>query len=86
MSNAQKVADYLAERPEITKVIHPSQQSGVKRQRPKISRRQLWRVGRFRAEGRLQAGRRSIDALELLYHVANIVVVESLNVLLRKMA
>ena len=63
----------LAERPEVTKVIHPSQQSGVSRQRAeKYLGGSFGGLVGFELKGGLQAGRRFIDALELLYHVANI--------------
>ena len=73
VSNAQKVADYLAKRPEVTTVIHPSQQSGVNRQRAeKYLGGSFGGLVGFELKGGIQAGRRFIDALELLYHVANI--------------
>jgi len=73
VSNAQKVADYLAKRPEVTTVIHPSRQSGINRQRAeKYLGGSFGGLVGFELKGGLQAGRRFIDALELLYHVANI--------------
>ena len=72
-ANAQAVADFLEQRPEVVKVIHPSKQHGVARER---AERYLGGgfgglVG-FELSGGLEAGRRFIDSLKLLYHVANI--------------
>ena len=72
-ANAQAVADFLEQRPEVVKVIHPSKQHGVARER---AERYLGGgfgglVG-FELSGGLGAGRRFIDSLKLLYHVANI--------------
>jgi O-acetylhomoserine (thiol)-lyase len=71
--NTQKVVDYLKQRTGVTKVIHPSLQSGVQRER---ADRYLpggfgGLVG-FELTGGRDAGRRFIDALKLFYHVANI--------------
>ena len=70
--NANAVADWLAKRPEMTKVIHPSQQNGETRAAPtNISRAAMarWSASNWRAAG---GGRAFIDALKLFYHVANI--------------
>jgi len=73
VQNAQKVADFLAKRPEVTKVIHPSQQSGVARERAeKYLQGKFGGLVGFELAGGREAGRKFIDALELLYHVANI--------------
>jgi len=71
--NAQAVADHLARRPEVVRVIHPSVQTGILRER---AERYLPNgfgglVG-FELKGGRDAGRRFIDALQLFYHVANI--------------
>jgi O-acetylhomoserine (thiol)-lyase len=71
--NAAAVVAWLASRKGVTRVIHPSRQTGVQRQR---SERYL-RGGEggllgFELEGGREAGRRFIDALKLFYHVANI--------------
>ena len=73
VANAQKVADWLAKRPEVTKVIHPSQQTGGARARADTYLKGGYGglVGFELSAGR-EAGRRFIDALELFYHVANI--------------
>lgn len=81
VENAQKVAEFLAKRPEIAKVIHPSQQSGLDRERAEkyLSGSFGGLVG-FELKGGLQAGRKFIEALELFYHVANIGDVRSLAI------
>ena len=73
VKNAQAVADFLAKRPEIAKVIHPSQQTGETRRRADTYLKGGYGglVGFELAAGR-EAGRRFIDSLKLLYHVANI--------------
>ena len=71
--NAAKVADWLSKRPEVTKVIHPTQATGVARERAeKYLKRGFGGLLGFELAGGREAGRRFIDALELLYHVANI--------------
>lgn len=72
-SNAQKVADFLASRPEVSRVIYPGLQSGSARERADkyLNGGYGGLVGFELAAGR-EAGRRFIDALELHYHVANI--------------
>jgi O-acetylhomoserine (thiol)-lyase len=71
--NAQAVADFLAARPEVVKVIHPSQQQGQLRERADkyLSGGYGGLVG-FELSGGREAGRRFIDGLKLFYHVANI--------------
>ncbi|MCM2452618.1 O-acetylhomoserine aminocarboxypropyltransferase/cysteine synthase family protein [Agrobacterium vitis] len=73
VKNAAAVAEYLAKRPEIAKVIHPSPQSGVWRERADTYLKGGYGglVG-FELKDGLDAGRQFIDGLELLYHVANI--------------
>ncbi|MCF1472335.1 MULTISPECIES: PLP-dependent transferase [Rhizobium/Agrobacterium group] len=73
VKNAAAVAEYLAKRPEIAKVIYPSQQSGVWRERADTYLKGGYGglVG-FELKDGLDAGRQFIDGLELLYHVANI--------------
>lgn len=73
VQNAQKVADFLARRSEVTKVIHPSQQEGEARRRAdKYLKGGYGALLGFELKGGLEAGRRFIDALEMFYHVANI--------------
>jgi O-acetylhomoserine (thiol)-lyase len=71
--NATAVANWLAKRPEVVKVIHPSQQTGPERQRADTYLKGGYGglVG-FELAGGREAGRRFIDALQLFYHVANI--------------
>jgi len=71
--NAQAVVDFLLKRKEVKRIIHPSQQKGVHRQRAD------WYLGDqfgglvgFELAGGKEAGRKFIDALQLHYHVANI--------------
>jgi O-acetylhomoserine (thiol)-lyase len=73
VENANAVAAFLAKRPEVVKVIHPSQQSGAARQRADkyLGGKYGGLVGFELAAGR-EAGRRFIDGLQLFYHVANI--------------
>jgi len=72
-SNAQAVADFLAKRAEVTKVIFPGQQSGETRARAdKYLKGGYGALVGFELAGGASAGRAFIDALKLLYHVANI--------------
>jgi O-acetylhomoserine (thiol)-lyase len=72
-ANTSAVAAWLAKRPEVVKVIHPSTQTGVaaERARKYLPNGQGGLVG-FELSGGREAGRRFIDALQLFYHVANI--------------
>jgi O-acetylhomoserine (thiol)-lyase len=71
--NADKVAAWLAKRPEVVKVIHPSQQKGWQRERAqKYLKGGFGGLVGFELAGGRDAGRRFIDALQLFYHVANI--------------
>jgi O-acetylhomoserine (thiol)-lyase len=71
--NAEAVAQWLAKRPEVIKVIYPSLQSGKALERAKkyLKGGYSGLVG-FELAGGKEAGRRFIDALQLFYHVANI--------------
>ena len=73
VQNAQAVADFLARRSEVVRVIHPSKQSGEARERADkyLGGKYGGLVG-FELAGGREAGRRLIDALKLFYHVANI--------------
>ena len=72
--NAQMVADYLADHPQVTRVIHPAHHDDAEQTR----RAQTYLTGGmgglvgFELKGGKDAGRRFIDALEMFYHVANI--------------
>ena len=70
---ARVVADWLAARPEVARVIYPSHMTG---RDAELARRYLpdgqgGLVG-FELRGGRAAGQRFIDALKLFYHVANI--------------
>jgi O-acetylhomoserine (thiol)-lyase len=71
--NADRVAEWLAGRPEVTRVIHPSRFTGEQKRRADtyLSGGLGGLVG-FELAGGRDAGRRFIDALQLVYHVANI--------------
>ncbi len=72
-ANAAKVAGWLAQHPKVTTVIYPGEQSGEARRRADTYLKGGYGglVG-FELKGGMEAGRRFIDALKLLYHVANI--------------
>jgi O-acetylhomoserine (thiol)-lyase len=71
--NALAVANYLAKRKGVTKVIHPSQQTGEQERRAEkyLSGGYGGLLG-FELAGGVEGGRKFIDSLKLLYHVANI--------------
>lgn len=71
--NALAVATYLAKRKGVTKVIHPSQQTGEQERRAeKYLKGGYGGLLGFELAGGVEAGRKFIDNLKLLYHVANI--------------
>ncbi len=71
--NTQAVTDFLRKRPEITRVIHPSVQTGVNRERAqRYLKGGLGGLVGFELAGGKDAGRRFIDELQMFYHVANI--------------
>jgi O-acetylhomoserine (thiol)-lyase len=71
--NTSAVASWLAKHPAVTRVIHPSRQTGEQRARAEryLKGGEGGLVG-FELAGGRDAGRRFIDALKLFYHVANI--------------
>ncbi|MCS6855844.1 MAG: PLP-dependent transferase, partial [Elioraea sp.] len=71
--NALKVAQYLASHKAVTKVIHPSLFEGEQKRRADAYLKGGYGslIG-FELAGGIEAGRRFIDNLKLLYHVANI--------------
>ena len=72
-SNAQAVVDFLLARPEIARVIHPSQQTGVNAARAaRYMRGGHGGLVGVELAGGADAGRRFIDALQMVLHVANI--------------
>ena len=72
-ANAQAVVKFLGTQPKITKVIYPTLTSGETRRRADAYMKGGYGglVG-FELKGGRDAGRRFIDALKMLYHVANI--------------
>jgi len=71
--NTQAVVDYLVKHPAVTRVIHPSQQTGEFARRAKTYLKGgLGGLLGFELKGGKEAGRRFIDSLKLFYHVANI--------------
>ena len=71
--NALSVATFLAGRKDVSRVIHPSQHTGVAAERVAkyLPHGQGGLMG-FELAGGSDAGRRFIDALKMIYHVANI--------------
>jgi O-acetylhomoserine (thiol)-lyase len=71
--NARAVADFLAERKEVARVIHPAHHKGVAAERTAkyLPHGQGGLLG-FEIAGGIEAGRRFINALQMFYHVANI--------------
>ncbi|WP_299328817.1 PLP-dependent transferase [Parasphingopyxis sp.] len=71
--NTQAVADWLTGRAGVTRVIHPSLLEGGQKARAEaVLTGGLGGLLGFELEGGIDAGKAFIDALELLYHVANI--------------
>lgn len=71
--NAQKVAEWLSKRPEITSVNYPTLQTGQQRANAeKYLRRGFGALLGFELAAGREAGARFIDALKLFYHAANI--------------
>ncbi len=80
-ASTRVIADWLAERSEVAKVIHPAHMTG---RDAELSARYLpdgqgGLLG-FELHGGVTTGRRFIDALKLFYHVANIGDVRSLAI------
>ena len=72
-ANATAVAAWLKGRKGVSRVIHPSQQSGEARARAdRVMKGGYGGLVGFELEGGVDAGRKFIDSLKLLYHVANI--------------
>jgi O-acetylhomoserine (thiol)-lyase len=73
IENANRVVAYLSKHRDVTRVIHPSVQSGAARARAdKYLHGKYGALVGFELTGGRDAGRRFIDGLELFYHVANI--------------
>ena len=72
-SNAEKVAAFLESHDAVERVIYPSVQEGVAKERAeKYLTGGNGALMGFELKGGLEAGKKFIDSLELLYHVANI--------------
>jgi O-acetylhomoserine (thiol)-lyase len=71
--NAIKVADYLKKHPKVTRTFFPGHMEGeAKRRAETYLQRGYGALVGFEIKGGMEAGKRFIDALRLLYHVANI--------------
>ena len=72
-ANAAKVAEYLNKHDEVTRVIFPGVQEGEEKARADkyLSGGYSGLLG-FELKGGAEAGRKFIDALQMIYHVANI--------------
>jgi O-acetylhomoserine (thiol)-lyase len=71
--NADAVARHLARHAKITRVIHPSLMTGeMKRRADAVLSRGYGGLLGFELKGGMEAGRKFIDGLQMLYHVANI--------------
>jgi len=72
-ANAEKVAKFLESHDAVERVIYPSVQEGVAKERAeKYLNGGNGALMGFELKGGLEAGKKFIDSLELLYHVANI--------------
>ena len=72
-ANAEKVAAFLESHDAVERVIYPSVQEGVAKERAeKYLNGGNGALMGFELKGGLEAGKKFIDSLELLYHVANI--------------
>jgi len=72
--NAAKVADFLASHDGVSRVIYPGHMDGAARRRADtyLNDGLFGALVGFELDGGVDAGRKFIDSLELLYHVANI--------------
>ena len=71
--NAAAVAAFLKTRPDVSAVIHPSLQTGLAAERAaKYMRGGYGGLVGFELKAGTDAGRKFIDSLQLVYHVANI--------------
>jgi O-acetylhomoserine (thiol)-lyase len=71
--NAQAVVDFLLKHPKVTKVIFPSLQTGEMRRRADaVLKGGYGALVGFELKGGADSGKKFIDSLKLLYHVANI--------------
>ncbi|MBL6642823.1 MAG: PLP-dependent transferase [PS1 clade bacterium] len=71
--NADAIAAWLSKQKGVTKVIHPSLMEGeAKKRADAVMSGGYGALMGFELEGGVEAGKKFIDNLELLYHVANI--------------
>ncbi|MDA8893201.1 PLP-dependent transferase [Hyphomicrobiales bacterium] len=71
--NAQSVSEFLEKHEKVSKVIYPSLQSGeVRRRADEYLKGGFSGLVGFELSGGVESGKKFIDSLELLYHVANI--------------
>ena len=71
--NATAIAAWLSEQKGVTKVIHPSLMDGeAKKRADAVMNGGYGALMGFELEGGVEAGKKFIDNLQLLYHVANI--------------
>jgi O-acetylhomoserine (thiol)-lyase len=71
--NAIKVADHVKKHPKVTRTFFPGHMEGeAKRRAETYLQRGYGALVGFEIKGGMAAGQRFIDALKLLYHVANI--------------
>ena len=72
-SNAEKIAEYLSNHDSVERVIYPSVMEGYAKERAEkyLTRGNGGLMG-FEIKGGIEAGRKFINALEMVYHVANI--------------
>jgi O-acetylhomoserine (thiol)-lyase len=71
--NAQAVTNFLTKHAKVTKVYHPSLQTGeLKRRADAALKGGYGGLVGFELKGGVDSGKKFIDALKLLYHVANI--------------
>jgi O-acetylhomoserine (thiol)-lyase len=72
-SNALKVAEYLENHRKVSSVTYPGISSGIERERAnKYLSGGFGALIGFELPGGVDSGKKFIDSLELLYHVANI--------------
>jgi len=71
--NAEKVAEYLKGRKNVNRVIYPKYKKDIyKKRAEKYMEDGFGPLVGFELEGGIEAGKKFIDSLELIYHVANI--------------
>jgi O-acetylhomoserine (thiol)-lyase len=72
-SNAEKVAEYLSNHESVERVGYPSKMDGYAKERAdKYLTKGNGALMGFEIKGGVEAGKKFIDALEMVYHVANI--------------